>query len=331
MIGAPAQEADAAGPAHALLAQGLDLDAGARERLQDAPVGRHGERLAGALEHDLERLVARARRDIGLRAAKQLVMHRALRPMRRRLAHGPDEPGRPAHIDMAGGRPLLEQCRDVEPARDVAPVEMGREARAQLRRQLADEGGLVAAARAIMQREGGIVRRQMTAHRHQRRDPDPARDQDMALARFVERKIVDGRGGYEGVAGPQMIVHPGRAAAAVGLAQHRDDVTVGLGAIIEQRIGSRLAVAERDIDMRARRETRQRPAGRGHQRHRLDARRDRLDAGDLERERHGDLPAALRSGPMMHRITGATKGHFWRREARNPPCPGGLSRCAFPA
>ena len=75
--------------------------------------------LARARERNLERLIGAARRDVGLGAAEQLVMHRALRPVARNFAHRPDEARRSADVDMSRRRPACQQLSNLKPARDM--------------------------------------------------------------------------------------------------------------------------------------------------------------------------------------------------------------------
>ncbi len=97
------------------------------------------------------------------------------------------------------------------------------------------------------------------------------------LAGLVEREVVERRRAREPVALAQVIVHPGRAAAALDLAQHGDHVAVGLGGVVEQRIRALDAIAERHVDVGAGRER----AAAQPSAHKLDL---------LDRGRHRDQP-----------------------------------------
>src|SRR6185369_10152408 len=134
----------------------------------------------------------------------------------------------------------------------------------------------------------------------------------MRLARLVDRKIVDRLRRGQSVALTQMVVHPDRAAAAVALAQHRDDVAMSLSRIVEHRERALQAVAEREIDVSTGGERRQRATVRESQLDLPDRRCDRRGARDFQIQRHTTLqrkgrpqrcPKAATAGPNQPNLT----------------------------
>ena len=120
--------------------------------------------------------------------------------------------------------------------------------------QFIEKRGVFRGARAIVQ---GIISANLgkaCRHRHDRRDADPAGDQDIGFTGLVERKVVAWRRGLQDVPDCKPVMQINRTAEAVGLAQHTNDVLICLRAVIEQRIGSGLFIRQFDVDMSSRRE-----------------------------------------------------------------------------
>ena len=76
----------------------------------------------------------------------------------------------------------------------------------------------------------------MPRHRQQGRNADPASDEGIPCGRGNQFEVVARINDGQHVPGLHVIAHAARAAAAVGLPLHSDDVAVPLGRVIAERI-----------------------------------------------------------------------------------------------
>ncbi len=114
------------------------------------------------------------------------------------------------------------------------------------------EGGVASCAGGIVKGPRAAKRCGPRDHRYDRRDADPAGDEDGMLAGLVERKVVAGCGDRQDVADPELVVNVGRSAASRLLALDGDHIAVPFGLIVDQRIASDRSFVEMKIDVRAR-------------------------------------------------------------------------------
>jgi hypothetical protein len=110
--------------------------------------------------------------------------------------------------------------------------------------------GLVRRAGAGVEVEAAAPVRQLFGHGEQRGDADAARDQQ-AVATFRQRKQIARRTDAQPVARAQVCMDAARAAAPVGLQQHRNFVGAAILRAVAQRIGTDLPVWQLDLDMGA--------------------------------------------------------------------------------
>ncbi|KAF1056008.1 MAG: hypothetical protein GAK34_00426 [Delftia tsuruhatensis] len=115
-----------------------------------------------------------------------------------------------------------------------------------------------AAPAAVVDFIGQAQRPGAPCHGRDGRDADAAGHQDQVAGAFVQREMVARAPHLYGGAAVQMLMHPGRAATAVGLAQHGNLVAAGVLRVAAQRVLARQArVAALQVDVRARRPARQ--------------------------------------------------------------------------
>src|ERR1700676_5440392 len=119
------------------------------------------------------------------------------------------------------------------------------------RREALREGKLRAVLRETMKLvdEAGMVER--LRHRKQRRDADPAGDEDRPNGVAAQREVVARLRNRQHVALPDHVMQALRAAARRGLALDADDVARALAGPVGDRILPDLAVRQMHVDMRA--------------------------------------------------------------------------------
>ncbi|MNR37400.1 hypothetical protein D3C85_1554120 [compost metagenome] len=98
---------------------------------------------------------------------------------------------------------------------DVQPVAMQRG-------QFLAQGHAGARSAAVVERIVDAQFARPSRHRADRRHANAAGDEDRLAAAFVEPEMVARATDAEPVSGAQHVMHPGRAAPAVSLAQHGD-------------------------------------------------------------------------------------------------------------
>ncbi len=123
-------------------------------------------------------------------------------------------------------------------------------------------------------------------HRHDGRDADAARDEQIAGRTLGERKVVGGGRHAQLGAGRHVADQAGGTATAIRLALDRDDVAVALRRVVAERILAKEPARNLDRDMRAGGKFRQVGAAGIPQLEHMDVLGDALGARHAHRDHH---------------------------------------------
>ena len=132
-----------------------------------------------------------------------------------------------------------------------------------------DESIIVGVVETVVQLPVGLLLFQFRNMRQEWRNADTAGDQQMFSRLWFDGEQVVGRGHRQGIARAHLLVHKARAAFGRRLKTHRNLPAGGIQRRAHQRIGvtvALLAILHLDDNMAAAAESRQRGAGRRHQR-----------------------------------------------------------------
>ena len=128
--------------------------------------------------------------------------------------------------------------------------------------QALGKGGAVAAAHGVVQLERPAQAVQALGHGQQGRQANAA-GQQQAVGRVLgQREVVARCADLQHIALVNRLVHGLRATARAGLLQHAQQVAVGFGGVVAQRIGALQALRQLHFNVRAGSEGRQVLAGR---------------------------------------------------------------------
>ena len=121
-----------------------------------------------------------------------------------------------------------------------------------------DERHAIGRARAVVHVERHAGREQSFRHAEDRRDADPAREQQVVRSVGGERKLVARHADPHGIALPDFVVDRARPAAAIGIAQHGDLIAIGVFRVIAQRVLAHEPARQMHVDVGAGFKARQR-------------------------------------------------------------------------
>ncbi len=230
---------------------------GAHDRL--VRLDHHGN--AGPGQPDFEAAAGRRLGRGTLGRLEVFAMHRAGRPMLRRVGACLHETAGAAVIDVVACAGMRQQGLDVQSAREVAAIEMQMQrALGNQLAQLVDEGRVLRGARTIVELERPPGPGQHVRHGLERRHAYPAGQQDGVAGIRRQRKRIARHSHGQQVPDPQRLMHGPRPAAPFGFAQHAQNPARPVLRIAGQGIGTHQSPGQVHVDVRARLHRRQRQA-----------------------------------------------------------------------